>query len=161
MLFEEELLPIKKKFIVATTLSERNDAISRFFPMQRSDFEGLLLSNYGYPVINRLLDPPLHEFMPSATDLMMDLTDLKLRMQHLSNLKDLDSTLEEIEEKRLLLQRVTALEESNPMLGTRGVRLGINIRGLYSMHVQAIFVAAFRVAEYGDDVRPEVMIPLV
>ncbi len=161
MFFQEDRLPIMQKVIVASTLSERNEAISRLLPMQRSDFEGLFRAMDGYPVIIRLLDPPLHEFLPSATDLMMDLTDLKLRMQHLSNLKDLDRTLEEIEEKRLLLQRVTALEESNPMLGTRGVRLGITIPGLYTMQVQAIFEAACRVAADGVDVRPEVMIPLV
>lgn len=161
MFFEEERLPIMQKVIVANTLSERNEAISRLLPMQRSDFEGLFRAMDGYPVIIRLLDPPLHEFLPSAPDLMMDLTDLKLRMQHLSNLKDVDQTLEEIEQKRLLLQRVTSLEESNPMLGTRGVRLGITIPGLYTMQVQAIFEAACRVAADGVDVRPEVMIPLV
>jgi pyruvate,orthophosphate dikinase len=150
-----------QKVIVANTLSERNEAISRLLPMQRSDFEGLFRAMDGYPVIIRLLDPPLHEFLPSAPDLMMDLTDLKLRMQHLSNLKDVDQTLEEIEQKRILLQRVTALEESNPMLGTRGVRLGITIPGLYTMQVQAIFEAACRVSADGVDVRPEVMIPLV
>ena len=161
MFFQEDRLPIMQKVIVASTLSERNEAISRLLPMQRSDFEGLFRAMDGYPVIIRLLDPPLHEFLPSAPDLMMDLTDLKLRMQHLSNLKDLDRTLEEIEEKRILLQRVTALEESNPMLGTRGVRLGITIPGLYTMQVQAIFEAACRCAADGVDVRPEVMIPLV
>ena len=161
MFFQEERLPIMQKVIVASTLSERNEAISRLLPMQRADFEGLFRAMDGYPVIIRLLDPPLHEFLPSAPDLMMDLTDLKLRMQHLSNLKDLDRTLEEIEEKRILLQRVTALEESNPMLGTRGVRLGITIPGLYTMQVQAIFEAACRCAADGVDVRPEVMIPLV
>ncbi|MDX2429067.1 MAG: pyruvate, phosphate dikinase [Xanthomonadales bacterium] len=161
MFFQEDRLPIMQKVIVASTLSERNEAISRLLPMQRSDFEGLFRAMDGYPVIIRLLDPPLHEFLPSAHDLMMDLTDLKLRMQHLSNLKDLDRTLEEIEEKRTLLQRVTALEESNPMLGTRGVRLGITIPGLYTMQVQAIFEAACRCAADGVDVRPEVMIPLV
>jgi len=161
MFFQEERLPIMQKVIVAGTTAERNEAISRLMPMQRSDFEGLFRAMDGYPVIIRLLDPPLHEFLPSAHDLMMDLTDLKLRMQHLSNLKDLDSTLEEIEEKRNLLQRVTALHESNPMLGTRGVRLGITLPGLYTMQVQAIFEAACRCAADGVDVRPEVMIPLV
>jgi pyruvate,orthophosphate dikinase len=115
----------------------------------------------GYPVIIRLLDPPLHEFLPSASDLMMDLTDLKLRLQHLSNLKDVDRALEEIEVKRTLLQRVEMLHEENPMLGTRGVRLGITIPGLYKMQVQAIFEAACRCVADGVDVTPEVMIPLV
>lgn len=161
MFFEEERLPIMQKVIVASTLLERNEAITKLMPMQRSDFEGLFRAMDGYPVIIRLLDPPLHEFLPSAHDLMMDLTDLKLRLQHLSNLKDVDSTLEQIEEKRVLLQRVESLAESNPMLGTRGVRLGITIPGLYKMQVQAIFEAACRCAADGVDVLPEVMIPLV
>jgi len=161
MFFQEDRLPIMQKMIVANTLAERNEAIIRLMPMQRSDFEGLFRVMDGHPVIIRLLDPPLHEFLPSAHDLMMDLTDLKLRMQHLPNLKDLDQALEEIEEKSTLLQRVEALHESNPMLGTRGVRLGIAIPGLYEMQVQAIFEAACRCAADGVDVRPEVMIPLV
>jgi len=161
MFFEEERLPIMQKVIVAGTQLERNEAITKLMPMQRSDFEGLFRAMDGYPVIIRLLDPPLHEFLPSAHDLMMDLTDLKLRLQHLSNLKDVDSTLEQIEEKRVLLQRVENLSESNPMLGTRGVRLGITIPGLYKMQVQAIFEAACRCAADGVDVLPEVMIPLV
>ena len=161
MFFQEDRLPIMQKVIIASTLAERNEAIIRLMPMQRSDFEGLFRAMDGHPVIIRLLDPPLHEFLPSAQELMMDLTDLKLRMQHLSNLKDLDRTLEEIEEKRNLLQRVEALQESNPMLGTRGVRLGLTIPGLYKMQVQAIFEAACRCAADGVDVSPEVMIPLV
>jgi len=147
--------------IVASTLAERNEAIGRLMPMQRSDFEGLFRAMDGYPVIIRLLDPPLHEFLPSAHDLTMEVTDLKLRMQHLSNLKELDATLEELEEKRQLLQRVNSLHESNPMLGTRGVRLGITMPGLYAMQVQAIFEAACRCVADGVDVHPEVMIPLV
>ncbi len=161
MFFQEERLPIMQKVIVASSMAERNEAIARLLPMQRADFEGLFRAMDGYPVIIRLLDPPLHEFLPSAHDLMTDLTDLKLRMQHLSNLKDLDRALEEIEEKRALLARVTALQESNPMLGTRGVRLGITMPGLYAMQVQAVFEAACRCAADGVDVRPEVMIPLV
>ncbi|MBT8076022.1 MAG: pyruvate, phosphate dikinase, partial [Gammaproteobacteria bacterium] len=161
MFFEEERLPIMQKVIVASTLMERNEAITKLMPMQRSDFEGLFRAMDGYPVIIRLLDPPLHEFLPSASELMIDLTDLKLRLQHLSNLKDVDRTLGEIEEKRILLQRVEMLAEDNPMLGTRGVRLGITIPGLYRMQVQAIFEAACRCAADGVDVHPEVMIPLV
>ncbi len=161
MFFEEERLPIMQKVIVASTLMERNEAITKLMPMQRSDFEGLFRAMDGYPVIIRLLDPPLHEFLPSASELMIDLTDLKLRLQHLSNLKDVDRTLGEIEEKRILLQRVEMLSEENPMLGTRGVRLGITIPGLYKMQVQAIFEAACRCAVDGVDVHPEVMIPLV
>ena len=161
MFFQEDRLPIMQKVIVASTQLERNEAITKLMPMQRTDFEGLFRAMDGYPVIIRLLDPPLHEFLPSAHDLMMDLTDLKLRLQHLSNLKDVDRTLEEIEVKRTLLQRVEMLHEENPMLGTRGVRLGITIPGLYAMQVQAIFEAACRCVADGVDVIPEVMIPLV
>jgi pyruvate,orthophosphate dikinase len=92
---------------------------------------------------------------------MLDLTDLKLRMQHLSSLKEMDQALEEIAAKSKLLDRVESLSESNPMLGTRGVRLGMLIPGLYKMQVQAIYEAACRCALDGVDVLPEVMIPLV
>ncbi len=161
MFFQEDRLPIMQKVIVASTLLERNEAIAKLMPMQRYDFEGLFRAMDGYPVIIRLLDPPLHEFLPSASELMIDLTDLKLRLQHLSNLKDVDRALEEIEAKRAVLQRVEMLHEENPMLGTRGVRLGITIPGLYTMQVQAIFEAACRCVDDGVDVIPEVMIPLV
>jgi pyruvate,orthophosphate dikinase len=161
MFFEEERLPIMQKMIIASNFAERDEAIHRLMPMQRSDFEGLFRAMDGYPVIIRLLDPPLHEFLPSDHDLMMELTDLKLRIQHSPDLKDLDRKMEKIEEKRALLQRVEALHEANPMLGTRGVRLGITIPGLYEMQVRAIFEAACRCVADGVDVKPEVMIPLV
>jgi pyruvate,orthophosphate dikinase len=161
MFFAEERLPIMQRMITAGTPTERAEAIAALLPMQRSDFEGLFRAMAGQPVIIRLLDPPLHEFLPSSHDLMLDLTDLKLRMQHLSSLKEVDQALEEIAAKSKLLERVESLSESNPMLGTRGVRLGILIPGLYKMQVQAIYEAACRCALDGVDVQPEVMIPLV
>ncbi|MEJ2534060.1 MAG: pyruvate, phosphate dikinase [Gammaproteobacteria bacterium] len=161
MFFEEERLPIMQRVIMATAPAEREEAIARLLPMQSADFEGLFRAMDGQPVIIRLLDPPLHEFLPSAHDLMLELTDLKLRMQHLSRLQDLDQALGEIEAKSHLLERVEALAESNPMLGTRGVRLGMIMPGLYRMQVQAIFEAACRCAADGVEVKPEVMIPLV
>jgi pyruvate,orthophosphate dikinase len=161
MFFPEDRLPIMQRMITASSKAERNEAISGLQPMQRSDFEGLFRAMQGQPVIIRLLDPPLHEFLPSAHDLMLELTDLKLRMQHLSSLKEMDQVLEEIEAKQHLLERVEELSESNPMLGTRGVRLGMLIPGLYKMQVRAIFEAACRCAADGLEVHPEVMIPLV
>jgi len=161
MFFAEDRLPIMQRVITASTPSERSEAIAHLLPMQRSDFEGLLRAMEGLPVIIRLLDPPLHEFLPSAHDLMLELTDLKLRMQHLSSLKEMDQALEEIEAKSSLLERVEFLAESNPMLGTRGVRLGILIPELYKMQVRAIFEAACRCIADGVDAKPEVMIPLV
>ena len=161
MFFAEDRLPIMQRMITASTPAERNEAITALEPMQRSDFEGLFRAMDGLPVIIRLLDPPLHEFLPSAHELMLELTDLKLRMQRLTSLKEMDATLEEIEAKTHLLERVETLNESNPMLGTRGVRLGMLIPNLYKMQVQAIFEAAARCAEDGIEVQPEVMIPLV
>jgi pyruvate,orthophosphate dikinase len=161
MFFAEDRLPIMQRMITASTPAERNEAIAGLEPMQRSDFEGLFRAMAGQPVIIRLLDPPLHEFLPSAHDLMLELTDLKLRMQRLTSLKEMDAALEEIEAKTHLLERVESLNESNPMLGTRGVRLGMLIPNLYKMQVQAIFEAAARCAEEGIEVHPEVMIPLV
>ena len=161
MFFAEDRLPIMQRMITASTSAERNEAIAGLEPMQRSDFEGLFRAMDGLPVIIRLLDPPLHEFLPSSHELMLELTDLKLRMQRTTSLKEMDATLEQIEEKTHLLERVEALSESNPMLGTRGVRLGMLIPNLYKMQVQAIFEAAARCAEDGVDVKPEVMIPLV
>jgi pyruvate,orthophosphate dikinase len=161
MFFQEERLPIVQRMITASTPTERAEAIAALLPMQRSDFEGLFRAMEGQPVIIRLLDPPLHEFLPSAHELMLELTDLKLRMQHLASLKELDQALEQIAVKSRMLERVEALQESNPMLGTRGVRLGMLIPGLYKMQVRAIFEAASRCASEGLDVKPEVMIPLV
>ena len=161
MFFQEDRLPIMQQMIMATTQAERAEAIGKLLPMQRTDFEGLFRAMDGTPVIIRLLDPPLHEFLPPEHGLLIELTDLKLRIQHMSSLKDMDRTLEEIKKKQALLERVEALHESNPMLGTRGVRLGLTIPGLYQMQVQAIFEAACRCAADGVDVHPEVMIPLV
>ncbi len=161
MFFQEERLPIMQRMITASSAAERSEAIAALLPMQRSDFEGLFRAMEGQPVIIRLLDPPLHEFLPSAHDLILELTDLKLRLQHISSLKEMDQAVEEIESKRHLLERVESLQESNPMLGTRGVRLGMLIPGLYKMQVRAIFEAASRCAAEGLDVHPEVMIPLV
>jgi pyruvate,orthophosphate dikinase len=159
MFFEEERLPIMQSLILATNPEQRAEAIAKLMPMQQSDFEGLFRAMDGYPVIIRLLDPPLHEFLPSAHDLMDELTELKLRLQ--SGSEDAGPIEAEMEEKSALLLRVEELHESNPMLGTRGVRLGITIPGLYEMQAQAIFQAACVCAAEGIKVIPEVMIPLV
>ena len=161
MFFQEERLPIVRKMIMATTQTERAEAIASLLPMQCSDFEGLFRAMDGLPVIIRLLDPPLHEFLPSEHELALELTDLKLQLQHAADLQQLDNLGAEISKKNDLLERVQALSESNPMLGTRGVRLGLLIPGLYRMQVRAVFEAACRCHADGVDVKPEVMIPLV
>jgi pyruvate,orthophosphate dikinase len=161
MFFEEDRLPIMQRMITADTPSQQAQAITELMPSQRSDFEGLFRAMEGLPVIIRLLDPPLHEFLPSAHELLETLTELKLRAESLRGKKGRDEALKEIAEKSSLLERVEALHESNPMLGTRGVRLGLQIPGLYQMQVHAIFDAACRCAKDGVDVHPEVMIPLI
>ena len=106
----------------------------------------------GYPVIIRLIDPPLHEFLPAYEELVQDLADLKVRTQHYHTLSEIDAALAEIRVKQDYLERVEALRELNPMLGTRGVRLGILIPELTQMQVRAIFEAACTVAKEGVDV---------
>jgi pyruvate,orthophosphate dikinase len=140
--------------------SERREALDALLPFQREDFAGLFRVMDGLPVIIRLIDPPLHEFLPNNVDLMRDLTDWKIRLKEASNLEEINKLLDQITKEEKILKRVESLHESNPMLGLRGVRLGIHIPELISMQVRAIFEAACMVAKEGIDVHPEVMIPL-
>ncbi len=160
MFFETERLPIVQRMIMTKSEDEQNEAIASLLPLQRGDFDGLFRAMDGQPVIVRLLDPPLHEFLPSHDELVNDLADLKLRLQHLQSIAEIDQVLSDIEVKQQYLERVEALHEMNPMLGTRGVRLGILIPELTKMQVRAIFEAACQCAKDGIDVHPEVMIPL-
>jgi pyruvate,orthophosphate dikinase len=160
MFFETERLPIVQQMIMADSVRDRNEAIEKLLPLQRADFEGLFRAMDGLPVIIRLIDPPLHEFLPAYEDLIRELADLKVKLQHFNSMQDIDRTLDEINEKQEYLERVESLKEMNPMLGTRGVRLGILIPELTEMQVRAIFEAACKVAKDGVDVHPEVMIPL-
>jgi pyruvate,orthophosphate dikinase len=160
MFFETERLPIVQQMIMTKSEEEQNEAIAQLLPLQRGDFDGLFRAMDGQPVIIRLLDPPLHEFLPSHDELVQDLADLKLRLQHLQSIAEIDQVLSEIAVKQNYLERVDALHEMNPMLGTRGVRLGILIPELTKMQVRAVFEAACQCAKDGVDVHPEVMIPL-
>ncbi|MEJ2290127.1 MAG: pyruvate, phosphate dikinase, partial [Deinococcales bacterium] len=161
MFFEPERLPTVQKMIMARNATERAEALEALLPMQRKDFEGLFRAMSGLPVIIRLIDPPLHEFLPSHDELVRDLADLKVQLQHFHTLSEVDAALAVIREKSDHLERVTELREANPMLGTRGVRLGILIPELTRMQVRAIFEAACNVKREGVDVHPEIMIPLV
>jgi len=160
MFFETERMPIVQRMIMAKHNIDRKDALDQLLPLQREDFEGLFRAMDGQPVIIRLIDPPLHEFLPAYEELVQDLADLKVRTQHYHTLSEIDTALAEIRIKQDYLERVEALREMNPMLGTRGVRLGILIPELTKMQVRAIFEAACNVAKEGVDVHPEVMIPL-
>jgi pyruvate,orthophosphate dikinase len=114
----------------------------------------------GLPVIIRLLDPPLHEFLPSHEQLVQELADLKVRLQHFHTLSEIDTALAEVRQKEDVLVRVRALNEANPMLGLRGDRLGIVMPEISEMQVRAILEAAINVKRSGIAVHPEIMIPL-
>ncbi len=160
MFFETERLPFVHKMIMTDLPVERQEALDALLPFQRDDFAGLFRVMDGLPVIIRLIDPPLHEFLPNHVDLIGELADLKIRLQHTGTLGEIDNLLKQINEKDRVLKRVESLREYNPMLGLRGVRLGIHIPELTTMQVRAIFEAACTVKKEGVDVRPEVMIPL-
>ncbi len=161
MFFETERMPIVRKMIMAKTTTERQEAVDKLLPLQRNDFAGLFRAMDGQPVIIRLIDPPLHEFLPARDDLIQELADLKVQMQHFHTLSEIDEALGKIRIREHYLERVEALHEMNPMLGTRGVRLGVLFPEITKMQVRAVFEAACRVALDGVDVHPEVMIPLV
>ncbi len=160
MFFEEERLPTVQEMIMATSKARRVNALEKLLPMQRSDFEGLFKAMHGQPVIIRLLDPPLHEFLPSHEDLQQELTDLKVQLQHFHTLSEIDTALAQVRQKEDILARVLALRESNPMLGLRGDRLGIVMPEITEMQVRAILEAAVHVKRAGIDVHPEIMVPL-
>ncbi len=160
MFFQTERLQHFQKMIMTDLPSERREALEILLPYQREDFAGLFRIMNGLPVIIRLIDPPLHEFLPNINELMQQLADLKIRLQHAPNLAEVDNLIDEIRLKENLLKRAMALDESNPMLGMRGVRLGIMIPELTRMQVRAVFEAACLVAGEGVDVHPEIMIPL-
>lgn len=160
MFFEAERLPFVQQMIMTDSSSEQSKALKALLPFQREDFAGLFRAMDGLPVIIRLIDPPLHEFLPNHADLLRELADLKLRLLHAGKLEEIDEIVSQINTKERILNRVESLSEQNPMLGLRGVRLGIHIPELTIMQVRAIFEAACLVTKEGGDVHPEIMIPL-
>jgi pyruvate,orthophosphate dikinase len=161
MFFDQARLPVVQRMITATIPADRSEALDELLPFQRDDFAGLFRAMDGLPVTIRLIDPPLHEFLPGYEELTTNLTDLKIRIRSAGSLEEIDDLLARIEEAEHMLQRVESLRESNPMLGLRGVRLGILMPGLTQMQVRAIFEAACLVADEGVEVHPKIMIPLV
>ncbi|WP_186645882.1 pyruvate, phosphate dikinase [Fluviispira vulneris] len=143
MFFEENRLPVVRQMILSKNSLERKSALDKLLPFQRDDFVGILSAMEGYEVTIRLLDPPLHEFLPHTDKDMMTLA------------AQLGLTLDDLK------QRVRALHEANPMLGHRGCRLGISHPEIYEMQVRAILEASEICKEQGKKVFPEIMIPLV
>ncbi len=161
MFFEEDRLPIMRDMIMARSPHDRLEALDKLLPYQRMDFEGLFRVMDGLPVVVRLLDPPLHEFLPSYEGLLVETAELRARMRTSKDPAELESVSAELQAKVRLLERTESLRESNPMLGTRGCRLGILLPELTRMQARALFEAAATCLEDGVDVKMEIMIPLV
>ena len=158
MFFETDRLPVVQKLILAKTDAERREALDKLLPMQRADFAKLFEVMNGLPVTIRLLDPPLHEFLPERDALATEVTDLRARLRlHDGDPAQVQATLRE---KEAMLESVDALREQNPMLGRRGVRLGIHMPELVRMQVRAIVEAACEAVRKKQRVSPKVMIPL-
>ena len=218
MFFETERLPFVQQMILAKTDTERAEPLAKLLPFQRSDFEGLFRAMDGLPVTIRLIDPPLHEFLPSHDELLREVTELQARLearkhedevisgmlakrqrmldavelvrhtatdgqapllnalptrdeqlQELSTLEgrqrvargEIAVFVRELAQKQKMLNAVESMREQNPMLGLRGVRLGIHLPELTKMQVRAVFEAACKCAKQGVDVHPKIMIPLI
>ena len=151
MFFAEDRIEHMRTMILATNEKDRRTALKKLLPMQRSDFAGLFKAMEALPVVIRLLDPPLHEFLPKREDLLVQIARLEESKPRSPKLKEL----------RTLLARVEELHEMNPMLGLRGCRLGITFPEITEMQARAIFEAAVLVKAKGGDPHPEIMIPLI
>ncbi len=161
MFFGEDRLPHMVRMIMAATPEERRAALDELLRFQVEDFVGIFRAMQGYPVTIRLLDPPLHEFLPKREELIQEIAELKFRLTRADDLKAMDAVLKAIHEKERLLARVNQLHEFNPMLGHRGVRLVITYPEIVEMQTRAIIEAAIRVKRQGMRVAPEIMVPLV
>ncbi len=150
MFMGHDRLPHVQAMILADDEGARREALKALLPMQESDFYGILKAMEGYPVCIRLLDPPLHEFLPDLTELMVEIAEMKITGKNPG----------ELPAKEALLKKVKSLHEFNPMLGHRGCRLGITFPEVYEMQIRAIFSAAARLTKEGVKVLPEVEIPL-
>jgi len=188
----KERLPIMQEMILAENKDERDKAIKKLLPLQREDFKEILKSMEGLPVTIRLLDPPLHEFLPRVENLIREIDSLKYIQETLRVMEDLPeaikisdyfphkdiseielglSRLNELKKKKIveklvnekegLLKKVSALTEVNPMLGHRGVRIGITYPEIYEMQIRAIFEATTELINEGVKVIPEIMVPQV
>ena len=151
MFFGEGRIPIVQGMILADNEADRRKALNELLPLQRDDFYGVFKGMRGEAVTIRTIDPPLHEFLPKREDLMVDV----------ARLETAGKTGKELDEKKKLLARVEQLHEFNPMLGHRGVRLGITYPEITEMQTRAIIEAACRLHKEGSKVVPEIMIPLV
>ncbi|MFQ5459992.1 MAG: pyruvate, phosphate dikinase, partial [Anaerolineae bacterium] len=150
MFFEAERLPIVRKMILTDDDAVRQEALGQLLPIQRADFRGILAAMEGLPVVVRMIDPPLHEFLPDRPALLTEVATLRAT----------GADPDRLAAREELLATVEAMHEANPMLGLRGVRLGIVHPAIIAMQVRALLEAACELTKEGVDVRPEIMIPL-
>ncbi len=156
-MFLGDRLPIIRKAILAQTDRDREKALEDLLERQREDFVGIFQAMDGLPVTIRLLDPPLHEFLPNSKELALEVERLKIA----GEIAKIEVIEQAASERRKLLEAVERMEESNPMLGLRGCRLGLVIPGIYRMQIRAIIEAAVEVKSKGGKPGVEIMIPLV
>ena len=161
MFFGDQRLAAMREMILSDGVGAREKALEKLLPLQRGDFCGIFREMAGLPVTIRLLDPPLHEFLPSVDDLLSELAELKMAVRLATTLADMDKLLDEIDEKRRLLRQVIRIREANPMLGFRGCRLGLLFPEVTRMQCRAIFEAACQVQGEKRKVTLEIMVPLV
>ena len=152
MFFAEDRIPIVQEMILADTPEDRQMALDKLLPFQKSDFKGLFDAMDGFPVTIRTLDPPLHEFLPRRAEIQAKIEKLD---------KKSDDYEEDLERLQKTIKRIDELQELNPMLGHRGCRLGIVYPEITEMQVRAIMEAACELTKAGKKVKPEIMIPLV
>ncbi len=151
MFMAADRIPIVQEMIMAESLEEREKALAKLLPIQEADFYGILKTMKGLPVTIRLLDPPLHEFLPNIEELVLEIQKLKLTKTDQQQIAGLET----------VLRKARSLHEFNPMLGHRGCRLGVSFPEIYRMQVRAIFQATAALLKEGYQVYPEVEIPLV
>ncbi|HAF13643.1 MAG TPA: pyruvate, phosphate dikinase [Blastocatellia bacterium] len=161
MFFGDQRLAAMREMILADGVGAREKALEKLLPLQRGDFVGIFREMVGLPVTIRLLDPPLHEFLPNAEELLSELSELKMAVRLATTLGDMDNLLDEIDEKRRLLKQVNRIREANPMLGFRGCRLGLVFPEVTRMQCRAIFEAACLAQGEKKKTELEIMVPLV
>ncbi len=161
MFFGDHRLAAMREMILADGVGAREKSLEKLLPLQRGDFVGIFREMSGLPVTIRLLDPPLHEFLPNAEELMTELSELKMAIRGSGTLANMDRLLDEIDEKRRLLRQVERIREANPMLGFRGCRIGLLFPEVTRMQCRAIFEAACEVQGERKKITLEIMVPLV
>jgi pyruvate,orthophosphate dikinase len=151
MFMEQERLPIVQSMILAADEKERRQWLNKLLPFQRSDFTGIFKEMHGLPVIIRLIDPPLHEFLPNYEEQLVKVTTMRVKK----------APKKKLEAEEAMLRAIQGMREQNPMLGLRGIRLGLLFPEIIEMQVRAILEAAAALTKKGVEVKPEIMIPLV